>query len=300
MADLGEIVALAERALGPVDGEAVRLVGGITNRNFRLRFGGRECVLRVIGKDTDLLGIDRDSERAAADQAAALGLGPEVLDAGPGYLVTEFLDCDPVTSPGLRGAPEPVARALRAFHGSGLRLANRFWVPDLLDDYAQIVRARGHSVPRQYALAQSLVRRIAGALPLTEPVPCHDDLLAANVLARKAAPERIVLVDWEYAGMGHHLFDLGNLAVNNEFDAAADQRLLLAYFGESPDRARLSGLALMRIMSDAREAAWGVVQSAISDLRFDFDGYSRRHFARLEQAAADPRFDSWLADAAPA
>jgi thiamine kinase-like enzyme len=173
-------------------------------------------------------------------------------------------------------------------------------VPDLLDDYAQIVRARGHSVPRQYALAQSLVRRIAGALPLTEPVPCHDDLLAANVLARKAAPERIVLVDWEYAGMGHHLFDLGNLAVNNEFDAAADQRLLLAYFGESPDRARLSGLALMRIMSDAREAAWGVVQSAISDLRFDFDGYSRRHFARLEQAAADPRFDSWLADAAPA
>ena len=29
-----------------------------------------------------------------------------------------------------------------------------------------------------------------------------------------------MLVDWEYAGMGHRLFDLGNLAVNNEFDDA--------------------------------------------------------------------------------
>jgi thiamine kinase-like enzyme len=300
MADLGEIVGLAERALGPAEGEPVRLVGGITNRNFRLRFGGRECVVRVIAKDTHLLGIDRGSERAAADQAAALGLGPKVLDAGPGYLVTEFLDCDQVTAPGLRAAPEPVAQALRAFHDSGLRLANRFWVPELLDDYAQIVRSRGHSLPREYALAQSLARRIAAALPLTEPVPCHDDLLAANVLAPKAAPERIVLVDWEYAGMGHHLFDLGNLAVNNEFDPGAEERLLLAYFGEGPGRERLSGLALMRIMSDAREAAWGVVQSAISDLRFDFAGYSRRHFARLERAAADPRFDTWLADAASA
>ena len=28
----------------------------------------------------------------------------------------------------------------------------------------------------------------------------------------------------------------------------------------------------MRLMSDFREAMWGVVQSAISDLDFDFDG----------------------------
>ena len=300
MADLGEIVGLAERALGPAEGEPVRLVGGITNRNFRLRFGGRECVVRVIGKDTDLLGIDRESERAAATEAAVLGIGPEVLDQGPGYLVTEFLDCTPVTSPGMRAAPEPIARALRAFHDSGLRLANRFWVPDLLDEYAQIVQAQGQRLPPQYGLAQSLARRIAAALPLADPVPCHDDLLAANVLAPRAAPEQIVLVDWEYAGMGHRLFDLGNLAVNNEFDSGADERLLLAYYGEGPGRDRLGALALMRIMSDAREAAWGVVQSAISDLSFDFTSYGRRHFARLEQAAADPRFDTWLADAASA
>ncbi len=93
MADLAEIVGLVERALGPVNAEPVRLTGGITNRNYRLRFGGRDCVLRLIRPQTDLLGIDRASERAAADAAAALGIAPAVLDAGPGYLVTEYIDC---------------------------------------------------------------------------------------------------------------------------------------------------------------------------------------------------------------
>ena len=31
----------------------------------------------------------------------------------------------------------------------------------------------------------------------------------------------------------------------------------------------------MRLMSDTREAAWGVVQGVISELDFDFAGYAR-------------------------
>ena len=50
-------------------------------------------------------------------------------------------------------------------------------------------------------------------------------------------------------------------------------------------------------MSDLREAMWGVVQSAISELDFDFTGYATKHFERLEAIAADPRFDGWLRDA---
>ena len=42
------------------------------------------------------------------------------------------------------------------------------------------------------------------------------------------------------------------------------------------------------------EAAGGVVQGAISDLRFDFHAYADKHFARLEAAAGDPRLKDWL------
>jgi thiamine kinase-like enzyme len=128
-------------------------------------------------------------------------------------------------------------------------------------------------------------------------VPCHDDLLPANLLLVDGS--RIMLVDWEYAGMGHRLFDLGNLAVNNEFDDGAEARLLSAYYDEDPPSGgHRAALKLMRIMSDAREAAWGVVQGVISELDFDFAAYAKKHFDRLSTAADDPRLEEWLSAAA--
>ena len=55
----------------------------------------------------------------------------------------------------------------------------------------------------------------------------------------------------------------------------------------------------MRLMSDFREAMWGVVQQAISTLDFDYVDYAERHFARLPRTrASDERFDAWLTPAA--
>ena len=274
------------------------LEGGITNRNFRITFGGRDCVLRLPGKDTQLLGISRAAERLASEQAARLGIAPDVLAAGDDHLVTEFIAAGPIEPDRLRAEPASAARALRAFHDSGLRLPARFWVPDLLERYAEIVTERGGRLPGSYRPAQELTDRVAEALPLTEPVPCHDDLLPGNLLARHADPGTAILVDWEYAGMGHRMFDLGNLAVNNEFDDGAEERLLTAYYQQPPTDGRRAALALMRIMSDAREAAWGVVQGAISELDFDFGAYARQHFERLARAAGDPRLEEWLGGAA--
>ncbi len=294
MPDLGEIVERLEHELGPARSGPTPLDGGITNRNFRVTFGARECVLRLPGKDTGLLGIDREAERLASEQASRLGIAPALVAAGEGYLVTQYLDAEPIDTERLRAAPESAARALRAFHDSGLQLPTAFWVPDLLEDYERIVAERGGSLPSSYGEVRALTRRIATALPLQDPVPCHDDLLPGNVLALHSEPGRALLVDWEYAGMGHRMFDLGNLAVNNGFDEAAGDRLLEGYFGEPPTAARRAGLALMRIMSDAREAAWGVVQGSISELDFDFADYASEHFARLARGASDPRLEEWL------
>jgi thiamine kinase-like enzyme len=294
VAELSVIVDRLAGRLGAVEHAPQPLHGGITNRNYRVRFGARDCVVRLPGKDTELLGIDRRAEAMASEQAARLGIAPPVAAAEDDCLVTEFLPGGPIDGDRLRAAPASAADALRAFHDSGLRLPVRFWVPELLDDYAALVARRGGALPDSYRPTQDLVARIARVLPLSEPVPCHDDLLPGNILALDAEPDRALLVDWEYAGMGHRWFDLGNLAVNNEFDAAAEERLLQAYFGEPPSPGRRAALALMRIVSDAREAAWGVVQRSISELEFDFDAYATTHFTRLTQAAQDPRLEEWL------
>jgi hypothetical protein len=54
---------------------------------------------------------------------------------------------------------------------------------------------------------------------------------------------------------------------------------------------------LMRLVSDFREAMWGLVQSAISPVDFDFAGYADEHFARFEEGAADTQVRQWLDEA---
>jgi thiamine kinase-like enzyme len=286
MPDLSELVVRLGVELGPAAGAPVPLSGGITNRNYRLRFGGRDCVLRLPGQDTELLGIDRAGERLAAKRAASLGIGPDALYADADCLVTAYVAGSPVDPERLRADPGGVARALRSFHDSGLQLPSRFWVPDLLRSYAALVAARGGALPPAYARAQGLVDRIAQVLPLSDPVACHNDLLAGNLID---AGGEWLLVDWEYAALGHRYFDLGNLAVNNDFDEAAERALLEAYFLEPAPLGRLSALRLFRLVSDAREAAWGVVQGLISTLDFDFAAYADEHFERLDRAASDTR-----------
>ena len=51
----------------------------------------------------------------------------------------------------------------------------------------------------------------------------------------------------------------------------------------------------MRFMSDFREAMWGVVQQAISELEFDFVTYAAQHFERMRKTACEERFRLALA-----
>jgi thiamine kinase-like enzyme len=297
MTGLGQILDDLEPRLGQRQGEPEPLDGGITNRNYRTRFGGVDYMVRLPGKDTGLLGIDRDAERIANEAASRLGIAPDVVAADQRAIVTRFVDGGGGVDPdALRANPAPVGNALRAFHHSGVELPTRFWVPALLEQYAAIVAARGGSLPAEYAATQELADRIAHALPLTgagRPCPCHNDLLPGNLMTTDGGAT-ILLVDWEYAGMGHPLFDLGNVAVNNAFDEPAEDRLLAAYHGSEPSPGQRAALKLMRLMSDAREAAWGVVQGVISELDFDFAQYAQDHFDRLSAGAADPRLREWL------
>jgi len=294
--DLEDILAQLEPALGAPQGEVVPLRGGITNRNYRAKLGGVEYVIRRHGRDTDLLGIDRRAERLASETAAQLGIAPAVLASFDGGLVTRYVPCAAMSATDVADRVAEIARALRRFHDCGLVLPTRFWVPDLLADYERIVRARGGRVPAGFEQTVVASERIAAVLPLRSERPCHNDLLCGNII-RADDDERLLIVDWEYAGMGHPSFDLGNLSVNNGFEADDDERLLTAYDGSPPTDRRRAELALMRVLSDAREAAWGAVQAGLSELDFDFEGYARSHFERLLATVEEPDFEAWLAAA---
>ncbi|MSO42507.1 MAG: hypothetical protein EXQ70_11580 [Solirubrobacterales bacterium] len=300
MDELVRIVQQLVPELGEPEGDPSPLDGGITNRNYRARFGGADYVIRVPGKDTSLLEIDRDAEREANETAASVGIAPAVAAhlTDPPCLVTRFIVGSEMSPEQLR---EPavlvrVAGALRSFHDSGLSLRTKFDSFRLVETYADTAAGRGVEVPPAYDEAHAHSAEIEAALsgPEHKPVPCHNDLLAANFLGDG---DHIWIVDWEYAGMGNRYFDLANFAVNNELDQGQQAALLEAYFQEPAGERRLACLRLMRFMSDFREAMWGVVQSGISELDFNFGAYAGKHFARLRETAADPSFATSLKQA---
>ena len=265
------------------------LGGGITNHNLKIEVDGEAFVLRVAGKDTGLLGIDRTVELAATEAAAALGIGPEVVAfvEPEGWLVTRFVAG---AIPPLERMREPqmlarIARALRAFH-DGPEIPGTFDSFRVVETYRRTALERGGRVPDAFDWAHELATRIETRRSADSAVPCHNDLLNANFLDDSA---RLCIVDWEYAGMGDRFFDLANFSINHELDPAQSEALLAAYLGEVRD-ADAQALELMRFMSDFREAMWGVVQAAVSELDFDFDAYATEHFERLRRTAESPSF----------
>jgi thiamine kinase-like enzyme len=258
------------------------LGGGITNRNFKVENGSDAFVVRIGGKDTELLGIDRRVEHEASRAAAALGIAPEVVAfvEPEGYLVTRFVEGEVGRVTAADAAP-----LLRRLH-EGPAIPGRFDSFRVVQAYAAIARERRIRLPPGYELAKATADRIERRRGPVELRPCHDDLLASNFIRGR---DRLWIVDWEYAGMGDPAFDLANFAVNNGLDAAGDRALLRAYGGGDPEIH-----VLMRFVSDFREAMWGLVQQGIADLDFDFAGYAAEHFERLESTAAEARFHDAL------
>jgi len=244
-----------------------RLGGGITNHNFKLTAGGESYVLRIGGKDTELLGIDRSVEHAATANAAALGIGPEVVDflEPEGFLVTRFVEGETG-----RVSPREAHELLRRLH-EGPAIPGRFDSFRVVEAYAAI------NAPPRYAWAHELAELIELRLGARPVAACHNDLLPANFIHDGT---RLWLVDWEYAGMGDPAFDDANFAVNNGIPLADD---------EPPDQ------VLMRFMSDFREAMWGAAQQRLSSLDFDFAAYAEQHFDRLEATVSEARFLDALA-----
>ncbi len=272
------------------------LVGGITNQNYRVEIGGETFVLRIGGKGTHLLGIDRGHEHICAAIAARVGVGAEVMHFLPteDVLVTRFIVGTGI-SPEAAVQPEilrRIVRSIRRYH-NGPAFPGTFSPFETVRNYHKL--ALEHSVlfpqtlPQVFALMEQLEQALG---PLHDPKPCHNDLLASNFLDDGRT---IWILDWEYAGMGDIFFDLGNFAVNQALNEAQCELLLRYYFGEVRS-ADLAHLHLMRLASDLRESFWGFLQLGISTLDFNYREYAHHHLNRFLHNVATSPFEQWLQD----
>lgn len=274
------------------------LGGGITNLNYRVEVDAQAFVVRIPGRDSEHLGIDRRREYACNVAAHQAGVAPEVAaffeDAG--VLVTRFIRGRGLAEEEMH-RPQTIYRvvkALRRYHG-GSDFPGTFSPFQTVRDYLAAAAPRGAPLPDRFDWMLAQAERLEVALgepPI--PRPCHNDLLLANFLDDG---ERLWIIDWEYAAMGDVFFDLGNFAVHHQLSDVEEETLLRAYFGRATHDAT-ARLKLMKIISDLREAMWAMVQVTISTLDYDFAAYGQKHFDRYTAQLQDPRVPAWLVEAA--
>ena len=293
-----------ERIVGLIPGWNVAdavitpLAGGITNQNYRVDFGEESYVLRIGGKGTHLLGIDRGRESVCTSIAAQVGVGAEVMRflAAEDVLVTRFIVGTGI-SPEIAAQDETLQRivdSMKRYH-AGPAFPGTFSPFETVRTYHRLALEHGVSFPDTLPQVFALMTRIEQGLAesgIEHIKPCHNDLLASNFIDDG---HTIRILDWEYAGMGDMFFDLGNFAVNQALNEAQCELLLRYYFGEVRPN-DLAHLHLMRLGSDLRESFWGFLQIGISELDFDYREYARHHLNRFLRNVETSPFERWLQD----
>jgi thiamine kinase-like enzyme len=262
-----------------------RLEGGLTNVNYKATdergtFVVRECA------DDPVLGIDRACEILCARIAAARGIAPRLLHEAPGFLVFEWVDGTTLT-PELVREPDRLVRIatlLRSVHDAGpdLRGTPRWFSPFAVTrGYLEAAVQHGWQLPTDDPDAlRADIDALEARVPPFMPTLCHNDLMPGNLID---AGDRLWLIDWEYAAVGHPAFDLAGLCSNCELDATAEARLLGAYWRPAT-KAHAELHRVLVAMAALRESLWAVVHAPQSKVAFDYQGYRDGNWRKFEAA----------------
>jgi thiamine kinase-like enzyme len=186
-----------------------------------------------------------------------------------------------------------VAAACRRLH-AGPRFGNDFDMLAVQARYRAIVAEHGFRLPPRYDEFAPRVARIAEALgPRTTTVPCHNDLLSANILDDGA---RVRLIDYEYSGNNDPGFELGNIWSEATLPAPLLDVLVTAYFGR-PRPEQVARARLFALLSQYGWTLWAAIQEATSPLDFDFWSWGMQKYDRAVAEFDGPDLERLLADA---
>lgn len=246
-----------------------------------------------------LLGIDRANEYHNSYQAHRHGIAPEVVLRLPGILVSRFVE-GKILQPGdlkRSGVRQRVIETLRQCHQMRKTSVQGFFsVFQDVEHHFKVSHAYERSYPHNLRWIFRQMRCIEQAFQKQpfSPVFCHNDTVPENMIDDG---ERVVFIDWEYAGIGDPFFDLGMLSRYHELNEEHERSLIDTYFG-SYHKGALARLRLMRIMSDLRDASWALVQAENSSVDFDYVQYGKDRLQRFTTACTHPQFESWVQAAA--
>ncbi len=225
-------------------------------------------MLRVSGKNTQQLGIDRNHELAALQAAAASGIGPEVIAfvLPEGHLITRWIDgrhwkVDEFRTPEHVCQLTRTVKRLHALPPNGT-IFSPFRRVEL---FQQTAHDFGVPFPPDFNDFLESMRRVEAEQQRDKSdwlCFCHNDLVSVNYLYCEK-DDSIKVLDWEFAGMGDIYYDLATVVYTHDdvgpIPPGLEELMLTCYFGKvnETQRRRLQGMKYMLMLFTS---LWGLAQ----------------------------------------
>jgi aminoglycoside phosphotransferase (APT) family kinase protein len=291
------------------------LPGGAVNRNFLIDVGDA-LVLRLAPppETRSDIGIDMANSATVATIAGQAGVGPLVLgvDEATGDSLIQYvpgvLNVNTIRDDEVLARVGAAVRRLHELPAEGIRRVSAFVE---IEEWLGNAVGRGAQIPDGAPQMWELLDRCRSILGNVEgECLSHRDLNPQNCIYTDGA---VKLIDWDFSGVDSPYLDMAMLATYAQLD---DSQLDVFLDAAISDRqpADLARVQLMRFVHALREWAWCL---SASDTLVDqtdaetallpteanaegnfYDGYREVNWRFAERLPNDPRWESWLEEAA--
>jgi thiamine kinase-like enzyme len=283
--------------LSAPDRVVTAIEGGLTNRNYRVRTGGGDYVVRIGVRETGQLGIDRANEHRSSTLAwqAGVGVGVVARVLEPEALVVQFVS-GRTLEPADFADPRRISvlsDLLRRLHACE-PFAVDFDMAQVQRRYHETVVEHGYPLPSDYANYADRGRRLADVLTSsrTRTAPCHNDLMPGNFIEVDGPGSRIWLIDYEYSGNNDPCYDLGDAINELLLDPERAEQLVTEYHGGENER-ELARARLWSLMSKYGWSLWGAIRIGTTGDP-EIVEWTRAMWARAVAEFDSPEFDRLL------
>ena len=281
------------------------LEGGISNENFLVEDDKRFYKVRIPGR---IDGLDffpyysyyRDGEISDLKALEAtnvvwnadtnpMGVIPGVVDYRNDSKIVIFSYVPGITSktedftdPKIR---EDFIVSVKRVHNSCIKFTRTFNVFREVERYLNVLNRYRESgrITMDYPMKE--FRTLAAAfereldMDRIKPVPCHNDLLAGNIILSDFGAH---IIDFDCGGMNDPRFELADFLVENTeaMTERNEDHILDLYFGGQKETMR-RGVDYYKFMADYLWALWAAIYMNVSPVPFDYDTFARDRFNRM-------------------
>jgi thiamine kinase-like enzyme len=187
---------------------------GMTNQSFIFSADGQEYIFRLPGPGSELL-IDRKNEKASYLAASKLNITDEVIffDETSGVKIAKFY---PDARNTLKSEPKDVRACmgvLRRLHDSGVSVRHFFDPEAEIDRYLKLCEGKNAIRFMDYLSTYEKMRELSTLYRAVDVKKtfCHVDSNPDNFI--RISDEKVLLIDWEYAGMSDPLIDISMFSI---------------------------------------------------------------------------------------